>query len=205
VHLGAPPPPARRDDRPASVVLPLPPGGKVLVFLPHCHATPDETLACLRFPAAAADADAADAAGATGNADADADAADAGAAISRAAASISVVQLPCCGYVWHDTLLGQPADVDFLDARVCTTARSVRVWRNAAAAFDFRASARGPGVPVGRLSVLARDGETQARKRQEHRQVKGAKNDRKQAQKARRASDAARTKHARAEAPTGQG
>ena len=39
---------ARRDDRPAKVVLPLPPGGKVLVFLPHCHATPDETLACLR-------------------------------------------------------------------------------------------------------------------------------------------------------------
>jgi hypothetical protein len=62
----------------------------------------------------------------------------------------------------------------------------VRVWRNAAAAFDFRASARGPGVPVGPLSVLARDGETQARKRQEHRQVKGAKLERKKAQKAQR-------------------
>ena len=166
VHLGAPPPPARRDDRPASVVLPLAPGGKVLIFLPHCHATPDETLACLRFfPTADAEST---------------------AAAWRAAASISVVQLPCCGYVWHDTLLGQPADVDFLDARVCTTARSVRVWRNAAAAFDFRASACGPGVPVGRLSVLARDGETQARKRQEHRQVRRAKDERKSKQKAER-------------------
>ena len=124
---------ARRDDRPAKVVLPLPPGGKVLVFLPHCHATPDETLACLRFPAAAANAANADAdddanavAANAANADADdntnaaaanaANADDAAAAgesagaagaMRRAAASISVVQLPCCGYVWHDTLLGQ--------------------------------------------------------------------------------------------------
>ena len=187
MHLGGPPPPARRDDRPANVVLPLPSRGKVLVFLPHCHATPDETLACLRFPAAAAAAAATTAAATAAAAAAAAAAADADAdANADAAVSISVVQLPCCGYVWHDTLLGQPADVDFLDARVCTTARSVRVWRNAAAAFDFRASARGPGVPVGRLSVLARDGETQARKRQEHRQVKGAKNERKKAQKAQR-------------------
>jgi len=102
------------------VALPLPPGGKVLVFLPHCHATPDETLACLRFPAAAANAaNAADAAGANAanaadaaaddakSADAAAESADATGAMPRAAASISVVQLPCCGYVWHDTLLGQ--------------------------------------------------------------------------------------------------
>ena len=68
------------------------------------------------------------------------------------------------------------------------TPTEVRVWRNAAAAFDFRASARGPGVPVGLLSVLARDGETQARKRQEHRQVKGAKLERKKAQKAQRSA-----------------
>ena len=91
------------------MALPLPPGGKVLVFLPHCHATPDETLACLRFPAAAANAaNAADAAADDAkSADAAAESADATGAMPRAAASISVVQLPCCGYVWHDTLLGQ--------------------------------------------------------------------------------------------------
>ena len=86
------------------MALPLPPGGKVLVFLPHCHATPDETLACLRFPAAAANAANADAAAAAAAA---AESADAAGAMPHAAASISVVQLPCCGYVWHDTLLGQ--------------------------------------------------------------------------------------------------
>ena len=111
------------------MALPLPPGGKVLVFLPHCHATPDETLACLRFPAAAANAanaadaaaDAANAAAAAADAanaaaaaaaaaesaESAAESADATGAMPRAAASISVVQLPCCGYVWHDTLLGQ--------------------------------------------------------------------------------------------------
>ena len=79
----------------------------------------------------------------------------------------------------------------FLTLTLCSpdpTPTEVRVWRNAAAAFDFRASARGPGVPVGLLSVLARDGETQARKRQEHRQVKGAKLERKKAQKAQRSA-----------------
>ena len=79
----------------------------------------------------------------------------------------------------------------FLTLTLCSpdpTPTEVRVWRNAAAAFDFRASERGPGVPVGLLSVLARDGETQARKRQEHRQVKGAKLERKKAQKAQRSA-----------------
>ena len=85
--------------------------------MPHCHATPDETLACLRFPAAAANAAnaaaanaanaAADANAAAESAESAAESADATGAMPRAAASISVVQLPCCGYVWHDTLLGQ--------------------------------------------------------------------------------------------------
>ena len=60
--------------------------------------------------------------------------------------AIAVVQLPCCGYVWHGTALGQPPDVERLDGRICAAARTVRVWRDVSAHFNFGASARGLGA-----------------------------------------------------------
>ena len=89
-------------------------------MLPHAHVTPDEALGCLRF----------------------------GGERERGAAvpAIAVVQLPCCGYVWHGTALGQPPDVERLDGRICAAARTVRVWRDVSAHFNFGASARGLGA-----------------------------------------------------------
>lgn len=96
---------------PTEVDVGLPSAGRVVVVLPHAHVTPDEALACLRF------------------------------APGLAAASLSIVQLPCCGFVYHAAALGQPADAHFLDARIATSARAVRVWRDVATHFDFTASA----------------------------------------------------------------
>ena len=92
----------------------------VVVMLPHAHVTPDEALGCLRF----------------------------GGERERGSAvpAIAVVQLPCCGYVWHGTALGQPPDVERLDGRICAAARTVRVWRDVSAHFNFGASARGLGA-----------------------------------------------------------
>ncbi|EOD20631.1 hypothetical protein EMIHUDRAFT_241994 [Emiliania huxleyi CCMP1516] len=88
--------------------------------LPHAHVTPDEALGCLRF----------------------------GYERERGAAvpAIAVVQLPCCGYVWHGTALGQPPDVERLDGRICAATRTVREWRDVSAHFNFGASARGLGA-----------------------------------------------------------
>ena len=63
----------------------------------------------------------------------------AAAAAARRPVTISVVQLPCCGYVWHDTVLGEPADFSGLDGRICTAARTVR-----ALPLSGLALARGP-------------------------------------------------------------
>lgn len=108
-----------------SFTLPLSAAGHVVVVLPHAHVTPDEALAALRFLP---------------------DALAAQAAAGRAPA-ISVVQLPCCGFVHHDTALGRRPDAAFLDARIAAPARAVRVWRDVSAGFDFAGSARGRGVP----------------------------------------------------------
>jgi hypothetical protein len=91
-------------------------------------------------------------------------------------ATISIVQLPCCNFVHdattdhttspgppprtlpalspvvasqvhHATALGAPPDADYLDARIATCARAVRVWRDVSPGFDFDASRRRRGVP----------------------------------------------------------
>ena len=105
--------------------LTLSPSGHVVIVLPHAHVTPDDALRCLRFDAAS---------------------------VARHVAegrtpTISIVQLPCCGFVWHDLALGAPAELDYLDARIATSARSVRVWSDVAPRFDFGESHRGHGVP----------------------------------------------------------
>ena len=96
-----------------------PPMEHVLILLPHAHVTPDTALACLCF----------DGLGSSPN------------------VTISMVALPCCGYVHHGTALEQPPDADFLDARIAASARAVRVWRDVGPRFDFRGSARRRGVP----------------------------------------------------------
>ena len=61
--------------------------------------------------------------------------------------TISVIQQPCCGFCWHDRVLDAPPDHEYLDARIAASARSVRVWEDVSAGFDFRQSAVGRGVP----------------------------------------------------------
>jgi hypothetical protein len=117
------------------VSVPLPPGGKVLIILPHAHVMPDVALACLRFE---------------------------GAALAAAPpAAVAVVQLPCCKFDWHDTVTGVRPDVEVLDPRVCARARCVRVWRDVSSRFDFAAAATGPGVQAEAWG----SSEAQARKR----------------------------------------
>ena len=117
----------------------LSPSGHVVIVLPHAHVTPDDALRCLRFDERALDAH----------------------AMSGQRPLISVVQLPCCAYVFHDRAINASPDFDFMDARIATSARCVRVWRDVASRFDFRASLVGRGVPK-QVMHLA---ETKARRR----------------------------------------
>ena len=121
-----------------SIRLTLPHGGKVVVILPHAHVTPDEALTCLRFE---------------------------GSFGTHPVALISLIQIPCCAYVYHNTCLGLQPNVEFLDPRICAIARCVRVWRDVSSQFDFAASARRAGVALGRRTRAARDSELQAAKR----------------------------------------
>jgi hypothetical protein len=93
---------------------------RVVVVLPHAHVTPDQAISCLRFRH--------DMRG------------------KEKGVTISVVQLPCCGFVFHDTCLGARPDSEKLDGRVCTGARTVRVWRDVAPRFNFQASEAGRGA-----------------------------------------------------------
>ena len=113
--------------------------GHVIIVLPHAHVTPDDALRCLRFDEAALAAQVKDSTRPT----------------------ISVVQLPCCGYVFHDQALATSPDADFMDARIATSARCVRVWKNVSPNFDFEASTSGRGVKKQELRIA----ETKARRR----------------------------------------
>jgi hypothetical protein len=115
-----------------AVRLPLSAAGHVVIVLPHAHVTPDEALGCLRFASPELPSTGQPPVGE--------------AATAAPTPTISVVQLPCCGYVWHETVMNQPPDMCKLDARIATAARTVRVWKNVAPQFDFRGSARGRGV-----------------------------------------------------------
>ena len=95
---------------------------RIVIMLPHAHVTPDEALGCLRFDSSSSDSP----------------------------PIISIVQLPCCAYVWHDHALGAPPDSEMLDGRVCASARTVRVWRDVAPRFNFGASALGLGARTAR-------------------------------------------------------
>ena len=103
----------------------LSPHGHVIIVLPHAHVTPDDALRCLRFDEGALAAH----------------------TMSGRRPLISVVQLPCCGYVFHDLAINGAPDFDFMDARIATSARCVRVWRDVASRFDFSSSMHGRGVP----------------------------------------------------------
>ena len=117
----------RASCRPNEVVVPVVPRSRLVVLLPHAHVTPDAALGCIRYTRAAAAAQQA----------------------SGRAPAITVVQLPCCNFVWHDLCCGLSPEVDFLDARICAVARAVRVWLDVGPAFDVEASVRGHGVPKG--------------------------------------------------------
>jgi len=77
----------------------------VVVILPHAHVVPDASLGALRFDEAAE----------TGR-----------------LPSLSVIQIPCCSYVKHDTVCNQPPNVEYIDENICGKthggARAVRVW-----------------------------------------------------------------------------
>ena len=118
------------------------------MVLPHAHVTPDDALGCLRFSRESVKCQ--QAAGHT--------------------PSITVVQLPCCGYIWHDLCCGVPPNADALDVRICATARAVRVWHDVSSHFDFTASEFGRGVPRGCARQQQTEGST-VRKREERRSI----------------------------------
>ena len=109
-------------------------------MLPHAHATPDRALKCVRFDASCISAQEA----------------------SGRTPSISLVQLPCCSYIWHDSALGTQPDDEYLDSRIAASARSVRVWADVSSRFDFLASSRTHGVPRTAMDL----GLSKARKRE---------------------------------------
>ena len=119
------------------VNLPLSASGHVVVVLPHAHVTPDDALAALCFHLSPSVPPCVECEGSSATA----------AAAATCAPTLSVVQLPCCGYVHHDQALGHAPAVDFLDARIAAPARAVRVWPDVSPSFDFGASARRRGVP----------------------------------------------------------
>ena len=129
-------PNAKRSTVAPSATCHLAPVDHVVIMLPHAHVTPDIALACLCFDAPP-----------PGNRDEGCADQTEGPHAQPPQPTISIVALPCCAYVYHNTALDQPPDVDFLDARIATSARAVRVWRDVSPRFDFRASARRRGVP----------------------------------------------------------
>ena len=119
------------------MAIPLSASGHVVVVLPHAHVTPDDALAALCFDLLPSGPPCVGGEGSSATA----------AAAATSSPTLSVVQLPCCGYVHHDRALGHSPAVDFLDARIATSARAVRVWPDVSPSFDFGASARRRGVP----------------------------------------------------------
>ena len=75
----------------------------VVVMLPHCHVVPDDALRSLRMLPSSTDG---------------------------TKQHLSVLQMPCCAYVWHDKVQGSPADVTFEDTAVAASCRIIRVWRD---------------------------------------------------------------------------
>ena len=75
----------------------------VVVMLPHCHVVPDGALRSLRMTPSSPE-------GTTPR--------------------LSVLQMPCCAYVWHDKVQGSPADLTFEDTAVAASCRTIRVWRD---------------------------------------------------------------------------
>jgi hypothetical protein len=89
----------------------------VVVMLPHCHVVPDEALRSLNFQGPTA-VNKSTGVNATDKATADCpsgstDLAATTAALSLADIRVVVVQMPCCRYVWHDTVAGAPPDVTY--------------------------------------------------------------------------------------------
>jgi hypothetical protein len=80
----------------------------VIVMLPHCHVVPDEALRSLQIQGPTAP----DEAPISCPRDPNALAATV-AALSLSAIPVVVVQMPCCRYVWHDTVAGLPPDVTY--------------------------------------------------------------------------------------------
>lgn len=78
----------------------------VVVLLPHCHVVPDDALRSVRLCARLA---------------------------GSPRPTITVVQMPCCQYVWHDRCAGELADETYADAGVAAAARTIRIWRDVGA------------------------------------------------------------------------
>jgi len=120
-----------------SVVLDVAPScTRVVVILPHAHVVPDLALGALRL--------------------------DEDAISGGQLPTISVVQLPCCKYVKHNTVCGATPDAEYLDECICGRThgkRTIRVWADvAAAAVSLRAVRLGDRAPLSSrlLSTQAR-------------------------------------------------
>ena len=76
----------------------------VVVVLPHAHVIPNQALASLAFRA--------------------------GGAGGRRRCTLSVIQMPCCNFEWHDRVCGLAPDAEYCDVAVASRRRRMRVWRD---------------------------------------------------------------------------
>lgn len=98
----------------------------VVLILPHAHVVPDLALGAFRLESEASS---------SGN-----------------LPSISVVQIPCCKYVKHNTVCGAMPDVEYVDTSICGHThgkRTIRVWADVAGlAVSLRAVRIGDRVAL---------------------------------------------------------
>jgi len=57
--------------------------------------------------------------------------------------SLSVLQLPCCGFLWHKTALGEGPDSELMDSRIATACRVVRVWKDLSPFYTKEVATKG--------------------------------------------------------------
>jgi len=105
---------------------------RVVIILPHAHVSPDEAIASIQIKRAAS----------TRAVESEQ---EGGYVAPR---SLSLVQLPCCNYLWHKEALGQGPDAEFNDSRIGTPCRLVRVWKDVASEYlAWRIRGGKPGLP----------------------------------------------------------
>jgi hypothetical protein len=101
----------------------------VLIILPHAHVPPNMAIASLRVTF-----------GSDGGGGGSSD------------VQIAVIQMPCCGYEYHDRCVGLDPDIVYTDDAVGSSRRVIKVWKDvSAAALKHRGVHIGDSKPRVRL------------------------------------------------------